>query len=83
MGTDDIKCRIMEEELKEFWPEWHVVRRLGGGSYGDVFQIYKDNYGIRVYAALKVIQINNNLAEVTVPQSNAAAIHNDSAHKGW
>ena len=83
MGTDDIKCRIMEEELKEFWPEWHVVRRLGGGSYGDVFQIYKDNYGIRVYAALKVIQINNNLAEVTVPQSNAAAIHNDSALNGW
>ena len=78
MGTDEIKCRIMEEELKEFWPEWHVVKRLGGGSYGDVFQIYKDNYGIRVNAALKVIQINNYLAEATVPLSNDERIQGES-----
>ena len=62
MDTNDIRCRIMEEELRTFWPQWHVVKRLGEGAFGDVFQIYKDNYGIRVYAALKVIQIRDALA---------------------
>ena len=83
MGADDIKCRIMEEELKEFWPEWHVVKRLGGGSYGDVFQIFKDNFGIRVYAALKVIQINNYLAEETVPLSDPELIQGKNVQYDW
>ena len=72
MDTNDIRCRIMEEELRTFWPQWHVVKRLGEGAFGDVFQIYKDNYGIRVYAALKVIQIRDALAEYTVPLPGAA-----------
>ena len=59
MSVYDIKCRIIEEELKTFWPQWHVVKRLGGGSFGDVFQIYGDKYGIRVESALKVIQISD------------------------
>ena len=57
-GTNDIKCRIVEEELKTFWPQWHVEKRLGAGAFGDVFQIYKDYCGIRVYSALKVIQVS-------------------------
>lgn len=57
MEKSDIKCRVVEEELRSFWPQWHVVRRLGGGAFGDVFQIYKDDIGVRVDSALKVIQI--------------------------
>ncbi len=59
MSTDDIRCRIIEEELKTFWPQWHVVKRLGGGSFGDVFEICRDNYGVRMYSALKVLQISD------------------------
>ncbi len=61
----DIKCKIIEEEIKSFWPEWQVARRLGGGAFGDVFQIYqdKDNFGIRVDSALKVIRIDNGIAD--------------------
>ena len=61
MSSYDIKCKIIEEELKSFWPEWHVVRRLDSGSFGDVFQIYRDNFGIRMDAALKVIQISDRM----------------------
>ena len=43
MNNDDFKCRFIEEELKTFWPQWHVARRLGGGAIGDVFEIYRDN----------------------------------------
>ena len=59
MDNYDIKCRIIEEELKTFWPQWHVIRCLGGGAFGDVFEIYRDNFGIREKSALKMIQIRD------------------------
>jgi len=65
MYSYDLKCKVIEEELRLIWPEWHVVSRLGGGAFGDVFQIYKEKYGIRVDSALKVIQVSNE--ESTVP----------------
>ena len=70
MDTYDIKCRIIEEELKSVWPEWHVADHLGGGSFGDVFQIYRDNYGIRVDSALKVIQMDDWMATVALPSNS-------------
>ena len=70
MNNYDIKCRIIEEELRSVWPGWHVVRRLGGGSFGDVFQIYRDNYGIRVDSALKVIQVDDWMATVAFPSGS-------------
>ena len=71
MGNFDYKCRMIEEELQSFWPGWHVVNRLGGGAFGDVFQIYKDNnMGIRTESALKVIQVvDNNTNSTTPPES--------------
>lgn len=59
MDNYDIKCRIIEEELKTFWPQWHVIQCLGGGAFGDVFEIYRDNFGIREKSALKMIQIRD------------------------
>ena len=59
MGTEDIRCRIMEEELETFWPQWHVVKRLGGGAFGDVFEIFRDNHGVPMYSALKVLRISD------------------------
>lgn len=59
MDNYDIKCKVIEKELRSVWPEWHVARRLGGGTFGDVFQIYRDNYGMRIDSALKVIQVNS------------------------
>ena len=58
MDKYDIDCIILEEELKTFWPNWHVVERLGGGAYGDVFRIRTDSYGVSVESALKVIQFS-------------------------
>ena len=67
MSTGDIECKIMEEELGSFWPQWHVEKLLGSGGYGRVFQIYKDSYGMREYSALKVIQVSSAAAGATVP----------------
>ena len=39
----DVGCRILEEELKTFWPEWHVVRYLGGGALSRHFRSKKQS----------------------------------------
>ena len=70
MDSNDIRSRLIEEELRSVWPGWHVARRLGGGSFGDVFQIYRDNYGIRVESALKVIQMDDWMATTALPSNN-------------
>lgn len=59
MNNNDIKCKLIEEELKTFWPQWHVAKHLGGGAFGDVFEIFRDNFGIRESSALKMIQISD------------------------
>ena len=71
MNTEDIRCRIMEEELGTFWPQWHVVKRLGGGAFGDVFEIFRDNHGVRTHSALKVLRVNNREAPYAIPPKNA------------
>ena len=74
MNSYDVKCRIIEEELKTFWPEWHVIRILGGGAFGDVFEIYKDVFGIREKSALKMVQIRNETeAAALIPFMGEAA----------
>ena len=72
MNISDIKCRIMEEELRTFWPQWHVVKWLGSGSFGDVFQICTDESGRHQDAALKVIQMTDSVADNAVPQPDPA-----------
>ena len=59
MDNYNIRCRIIEKELNTFWPEWHVVERIGRGAFGDVFRIRRDNYGTWEESALKIIQIHD------------------------
>lgn len=64
------------------WPEWHVVCRLGGGTFGDVFQIYKEKYGIRVDSALKVIQVSSEMDTVELPFINPDDTEDDDGSQG-
>lgn len=45
--------------LDSVWPGWEVVRTIGSGTYGQVFEIRKVDFGEVFSAALKVIQIPN------------------------
>ncbi len=56
MPYKDIKCRILEEELREFWPQWHVVRQISEGASGAVYEIVKEEYGVEFRSALKVLR---------------------------
>ena len=45
--------------LQQKWPEWKVVRFIGEGAYGQVYEIQKVDFGVAFPAALKVIRIPN------------------------
>ena len=45
------------EENKVIWPGWEVVRKIGSGSFGAVYEIRRDMFGDVEKAALKVIHI--------------------------
>ena len=80
MNNDDFKCRFIEEELKTFWPQWHVARRLGGGAIGDVFEIYRDNFEVRELSALKLIRISDTgEAYAPFPSAEGAAQYRTQA----
>ena len=36
---------------------WHIVRKIGSGSFGTVYEIAREDFGSQYRAALKVISI--------------------------
>lgn len=45
-------------------PGWEIVRELGSGSYGTVFEVHKRNFDVTVKAALKMIRIPKSNSEI-------------------
>ena len=52
------------EQLSTIWPEWSVVEQIGEGSFGKVYKVVREGHGITEYAAVKVITIPQNPAEL-------------------
>ena len=46
------------------WPDWEIVRRLGGGSYGTVYEIRRERFGIEERAAMKLVSFPKDPDEV-------------------
>ena len=60
MGTDFINL---------IWPEWNLVRQIGSGSYGDVYEAVRFDYAGESHAAVKIISIPKNSAELDALRS--------------
>jgi len=54
----------MDTRKEISWPGWEIVRRIGSGSFGTVYEIQRDIYGDIEKGALKVIAIPHNEDEV-------------------
>lgn len=44
--------------------DWEIVREIGEGSFGKVFEIRKDAYGVSTQSALKVIRVPKSQADI-------------------
>ena len=52
------------EIISSVWPEWSVVKQLGRGAYGSVYEAVRNDYSVESKAAIKVITIPANESEV-------------------
>ena len=43
------------ENIRLPWPDWKIVKYLGGGGYGKVYEIERTFFGIQEKAALKIV----------------------------
>lgn len=51
-------------DLKEVWPDWHIEKQIGIGSYGSVYKAVCNRYGVIGTAAVKIISIPSDITEV-------------------
>lgn len=51
-------------DIKKVWPKWEIIKTIGEGSFGKVFEIARNEYGIEEHSALKVISIPQSESEV-------------------
>ncbi|BCN29990.1 protein kinase domain-containing protein [Anaeromicropila herbilytica] len=51
-------------ELEPFWGNWYLDSFIGEGSFGKVYKIYREEFGEKHYAALKIISIPRNASEL-------------------
>lgn len=62
------------------WPEWEITKEIGRGGFGTVYEIQKDIFGKREYAALKVLSIPESAQEVDELYSRGYDKESISAH---
>ena len=51
-------------DIGKIWPGWEIEELIGQGSYGRVYRVRREEMGERYYAALKVIEIPQDEAEI-------------------
>lgn len=54
----------MIDDILKVWPNWNIVRTIGEGSFGKVFEICRNEYGIEEHSALKVVSIPQSDSEM-------------------
>lgn len=50
--------------LRNIWPEWHIVKIIGSGSFGTVYEAVRTEHSVSGSAAIKVISIPKNKSEI-------------------
>lgn len=61
-----------QDSLQGIWPEWKIVRKIGRGSYGTVYEAERTDYQMTAKAAIKVITIPQSEAEIDALRAEGA-----------
>ena len=54
----------LQKELNQIWGNWEITKFIGEGSFGQVYQIEKEEFDYTYKAALKTISIPKSQDEV-------------------
>ena len=55
----------MEKEIiSSGWPEWRIIKKIGRGSFGTVYEAVRTDHSVESHAAIKVISIPQNESEI-------------------
>ena len=62
----------MKGSIEYYWSGWKVVREIGKGSYGSVYEVEREDFGQVIKSAIKVISIpqNSNETQVLISEGN-------------
>lgn len=71
---------MADENFQIVYPGWEVVRKIGGGSYGTVYEIRRELYGKTERAALKHISIPHSASELEELQVSGYTEESITAH---
>ena len=58
------------EKIRLPWSDWKIVKYLGGGAYGKVYEIERNNSGIQEKAAVKIVSRPKEESELEVDYQN-------------
>ena len=51
-------------DIGSVWKDWKIIRLIGEGSFGKVYEIERNRFGIEEHSAMKVVRIPNSTAEI-------------------
>lgn len=66
--------------IENVWPKWKVLRTIGEGSFGKVFEIIRNEYGVEEHSALKVISIPKSDGEVQSLKNDGMTAHDTTEY---
>ena len=58
------------EQIRLPWPDWKIVKYLGGGAYGKVYEIERNISGMQERAALKIVSRPKDESEIEEDDKN-------------
>lgn len=61
-ASDDIAEQ--NEVIKQIWPDWQLIEKIGEGSFGKVYRAKREEVGTTFYSAIKIIRIPQNSSEI-------------------
>ena len=62
------------EILSEIWPDWTVEEQVGEGAFGKVYKAVRNDSDLTTYAAIKVISVPRNEAEIESLQADGISL---------
>lgn len=69
-----------QQKISSVWPEWTVIKQLGKGSYGVVYEAVRSDNHVQSHAAIKVISIPGDNAEVESLQSEGLDLNSTRSY---